>query len=133
VKYITFIPPTGLPYAVLFSGHIKHDAIAEKIGQPVQGAGFVTIPDTAAFTGGYSTSLNVGVHRFDADLIRAGLFATEAAYPPPPAHITASQRLAAIEQAVRVSLASLRNGVNADLAHPVLVERIQKILSQPSA
>jgi len=133
MKYLTFNPEGGFPLAVMFSGSVGHDEIAKKIGHPVLGAGFVCIPDATAFPGGFSSSLKVSTHKWDQALIQNSLAATAAAYPPPPTYITPAQRLAAIEAAILDTKVAVRGGRNVAFAHGALIDRIQVILSKPSA
>lgn len=73
MKYITFSPPGRMDFAVIFSPHIAHSEIAERIGHPVRGAGFIRLSETAPKLHGYSTSLRKGVDPLDASLIAAAI------------------------------------------------------------
>jgi hypothetical protein len=111
MKYITFHTGTAVPGVVLFSG-FSHAEVAHMVGKRVLGAGFVTIPDAKAFTGGISTSLLVGPSDADAKAIEFELDRTAREYPAPtPARvmdrITApfptDQELAALSPAERAA------------------------------
>lgn len=89
MKYITFDAGSTIPGILIFS-KLTHAEAAHMVGKRVIGAGFVTIPNARAFTGGISTSLLVGPSELDAKAIEFELEQTAREYPPPPAPLAAA-------------------------------------------
>jgi len=50
MKYLTLMTPGLLPVTVLFSHHVGHEELTDKIGWPVLGAGYAQIHRDGAVT-----------------------------------------------------------------------------------